>query len=64
MQNVRERANTYSRFYILLLRTAESQPFATNAMLDLLASTLEDAQATAKGSEATIQEEERNFNML
>ncbi len=64
LQNVRERANTYySRFYTFLLRIAESQPFATNAMLDLLARTIDDAQATADGSEATIQEEKRNFNL-
>lgn len=62
MQNVKERANTYSHFYTLLLRIAESQPFAPNAMLDLLARTIEDAQATADGSEATIQEK-RNFNL-
>lgn len=64
LQNVSERANTYyTRFYTLLLRIAESQPFATNAMLDLLARSIEDAQATADGSEATIREEKRNFNL-
>ena len=37
LDNVRDRANTYySRFYTVLLRIAESQPTATNAMIELL----------------------------
>ena len=64
LQNARERAETYySRFYTLLLRIAESQPLATTAMVDLLAHAIEEAQATAAASEATIQETKRDWNI-
>ena len=65
LQNARERAETYySRFYTLLLRIAESQPLATTAMVDLLARSIEEAQATTAASEATIQEAKRDWNIL
>lgn len=65
IQNARERAETYySRFYTLLLRIAESQPLATAAMVDLLARSIEEAQATTAASEATIQEAKRDWNIL
>ncbi|HEY9701159.1 MAG TPA: hypothetical protein V6C58_01860 [Allocoleopsis sp.] len=65
LQNVQDRANTYySRFYTLLLRIAESQPIATNAMLNLLEQSIRDAQNACYALEATIQEEKRNFNLL
>lgn len=55
LQNSRERANTYySRFYILLLEIAESQPMATGAMLDLLACSIEEAQVTIDALEASV----------
>jgi hypothetical protein len=64
LDNVREKANTYySRFYTLLLRISESQPMATTAMLELLARSIEEAQAAVEGAEATIQEEKRDFNL-
>ena len=64
LQNVQERANIYySRLSTLLLRIAESQPFAATVMLDLLTRSIEESQATADASEATIQEEKRNFNL-
>lgn len=65
LQNARERAETYySRFYTLLLRIAEFQPMAPAAMLELLARSIEEAQATAAASEATIQEAKRDWNIL
>lgn len=65
LQNSRERANTYySRFYTLLLRIAESQPFATNAMLDLLARSIAEAQVTIDALEASVQESKTDWNIL
>ncbi len=65
LQNVKERANTYySRFHTLLLRIAEFQPIAPTAMLELLDRAIDESQATADASEATIQEEKRNFHLL
>jgi hypothetical protein len=64
LDNIRERANTYySRFYTLLLRIAESQPTASNAMLEMLEYSIEEAEATIAASEATIKEEKRNWNL-
>ena len=64
LDNIRERANTYySRFYTLLLRIADSQPIASNAMLELLDRSIEEAQANIAASEATIREEKRNWNL-
>jgi len=61
LDNIRERANNYySRFYTLLLRIAESQPLASQAMLELLRRPIEEAQATVEASEATIREEKQN----
>lgn len=57
LDNIRERATSaYSRLYTLLLRIAESQPVATSATLNLLARSIEQAQATEAASKATIQE--------
>ncbi|MGL5033442.1 MAG: hypothetical protein ACRC6M_06535 [Microcystaceae cyanobacterium] len=62
LDNIRERANNYySRFYTLLLRIAESQPLASQAMLELLQRSIEEAQATVEASEATIKEEKQNW---
>lgn len=64
LDNIRERANTYySRFYTLLLRIADAQPVASNAMLDLLARSIDEARASIAASEATIREEIRNWNL-
>lgn len=47
LDNVRERTtSSYSRLHTLLLRIAESQPVATSATLNLLAQSIEQAQAT------------------
>ncbi len=57
LYNIRERATSaYSRLYTLLLRVAESQPTATSATLDLLAVSIDQAEATDFASNATIQE--------
>ena len=57
LYNIKERArSSYSRLYTLLLRVAESQPMATSATLDLLALSIEQAEATDAASDATIQE--------
>ena len=62
LQNVRERAtSSYSRLYTLLLRVAESQPTATSATLDLLALSIEQAEATDAASEASVQDIKRNW---
>ena len=55
LQNVRERAtSSYSRLHVLLLRIAEAQPGATPATLDLLAQSIEQAQATDATAAASI----------
>ncbi|MBE9176541.1 hypothetical protein IQ225_16720 [Synechocystis salina LEGE 06155] len=65
LDNIRERANSYySKFSTLLLRIAESQPLASQAMLELLQRVIEQAQATMEASEATIREEKQNWNLL
>ena len=64
LQNATERLrNPYSRFYTLLLRISESQPTASSAMLNLLAQTIEQAEAYASAVEATIREAKRDFNL-
>lgn len=65
LQNVRERTrSSYSRLYTLLLRIAESQPVATSATLDLLAQSIEQAEATNASSEATVREIQTDLNLL
>jgi len=64
LQNVRERAtSSYSRLYTLLLRIAESQPTATSATLELIARSIEQAQATNAASQASVQDIKRNWNL-
>lgn len=64
LDNIKERANTYySRFYTILLRIADTQPIASNAMLELLERSIDEAQATIEASEASIREEKRNWNL-
>jgi len=67
LQNATERLrNPYSRFYTLLLRISESQPTASSAMLNLLAQTIEQAEAEADADavEAAIGEAKIDFNLL
>lgn len=64
LQNVRERAtSSYSRLYTLLLRVAESQPTATSATLDLLAVSIDQAEATDAACEASVQDIKSNWNL-
>ena len=64
LQNTRERvSDPYSRLSTLLIRTAESQPTAANDILNLLARTIEQAQAAADASQASVREIKRNWNL-
>ena len=64
LQNSSERLrNPYSRLYTLTLAISEVQPIAPSAMLNLLAQTIERAQAAADAVEAGIQEIKRNWHL-
>ena len=64
LQNGAERLrNPYSRLSTLALAIAEAQPVAPNAMLNLLAQTLEGASATADAVEASTNESKRIWNL-
>lgn len=64
LQNVRERAtSSYSRLHVLVLRIAEAQPVATPATLELLAQSIEQAQATDAAADASIQNIKRNWDL-
>ncbi len=65
LQKVRERAtSSYSRLYTLLLRVYESQPLATSAILKLLETSIEQAEATNAAAQASVQDTKRNWNVL
>ncbi len=64
LQNATERLRIpYERLHNLTLLISESQPFASVAMLDLLAQTVEVASLTADAVEATTQETKRIWNL-
>jgi ribosomal protein L22 len=64
LQNARERLNqSYSRLNTLLLRILEAQPIAANAMLDLLATAINNGQANLEAANASIQEIKRGWNL-
>jgi hypothetical protein len=64
LQNARERLNqSYSRLNTLLLRILEAQPIAANAMLDLLATAIDNGQANLEAANASIQEIKRGWNL-
>lgn len=64
LQNARERLTApYSRLHTLLLRIVESQPMASTAMLNLLAQTLEQAQAALDAAEGSVREVKRIWNL-
>ncbi len=64
LQNVRERAkSSYSGLYKLLLRVAEAQPAATSATLNLLAQSIEQAEANNAAAEASVKDVNRNWNL-
>ena len=64
LPNIRERAtSSYSRLSNLL-RSSEFQPVASPAILELLAQTIEQAEATADAGEATVLEAKSDWNLL
>jgi hypothetical protein len=63
LQSIRERLlSPYSRFHVLLLRAAESQPVAPIDVLNLLYRSIDAAEATLDASIASLQEIQRNWN--
>jgi hypothetical protein len=63
LQNIKERLiSSYSRLYNLLLRVSQSQPIASNDMLDLLYSAMENGQNSLDASSAGLQDIQRNWN--
>jgi GTP1/Obg family GTP-binding protein len=65
LDNARDRARAYyGRLGTLLERISEAQPFASNAMLELLDRSIDEAQATIATTEATVKEEKRSFDLL
>ena len=63
LQNIKEKLRSkYSRLYNLLLRIAESQPIASEAMLVLLCRSIESTEASLDASIASLQEIQRNWN--
>lgn len=64
LQNARERLlQPHSRLNTLLLRILESQPTASVAMLDLLEQTIEQSQAAAEATKASVVDVKRNWNL-
>lgn len=64
LQQVRERAtSSYTRLYTLLLRVYESQPLATSAILKLLETTIEQAEATNAAAQSSVQDTKRNWSL-
>lgn len=64
LTNIRQRATSaYERLLNLLLRISELQPLASTAILDLLAQTIEQAQATVDAGQATVQEARHDWNL-
>ncbi len=53
----------YSRLHTLALGIAEYQPIATDAMLNLLAQTIEQTEALIGAVEASISETKQNWNL-
>lgn len=65
LQNAKERLIVpYSRLHTLLLRVFEAQPVPSTAMLDLLAQTIEQGQATIDASKASVREIKENWDLL
>lgn len=65
LPNIRERAtSSYHRLSNLLLRISEYQPIAPPATLELLAQTIEQAQATADAGDATVLEAKSDWTLL
>ena len=64
LQSIRERADTYySRFYVTLRRIYESQPVASRDSLEIVARSINEAQAVSAATLASVQEIKRNWNL-
>jgi hypothetical protein len=63
LQSIKERLlSQYSRLYTLVLKAAESQPVATNDVLNLLYRAVEVAEASIDASNASVNEIQQNWN--
>jgi hypothetical protein len=63
LQSIKERLlSPYSRFHVLLLKAAESQPVAASDVLSLLYRSIESAEAILDASTASLQEIQRNWS--
>lgn len=64
LKNVTERVRIfYNRLYSITLQVAQSQPIASFATLNLLESTIEQAQAVADAGEASVIEIKRTWGL-
>ena len=64
IDNVKERLRIpYNRLHRILQQVAESQPAATADVLEFLYGTIEQGEAIADASEASIQEIKRSWNL-
>jgi hypothetical protein len=64
IQNIKQKfTDPYTRLHNLLLRIAEFQPIAPDAMLDLLAQTIVNGQAAIGAGQASLQEIRRDWNL-
>ena len=64
IDNVKERLRIpYNRLHRILQQVAESQPAATPDVLDFLYRTIDQGEAIADASEASIQEIKRSWNL-
>jgi hypothetical protein len=63
LQRIRERLLfPYSRLHTLLLKAAESQPVASDDVLNLLYRSIESTEAALAASIASLQEIQRHWN--
>jgi hypothetical protein len=63
LQSIRERLlSPYSRLHTLVLKAAESQPSASNDVLNLLDKSIASTEAALDGSIASLQEIQRNWS--
>ena len=64
IDNIKERLRIpYNRLHRILQQVAESQPAATTDVLDFLYRTIDQGEAIADASEASIQEIKRSWNL-
>ncbi len=64
LQNAKERVDTYyTRFYVTLRRVYNSQPVADRDTLEILARSIDEAEATSASTNATVREIRRDFNL-